>query len=89
MRDWSFYFGPITFGGVYGEKIPLDEHGRAVISGLAPQKFRVGFAERMQAKWRHDVKLKPGQTTRLEFQLAETEELSDPIVRSALIKSTE
>ena len=82
VTDWTFRYGTMTFGGDYGDIIPLDEEGQAKVSGLAPQIFQIGFSERMLAKWRSEITLEPGKSTIVTYRLSETEELSKPEVRT-------
>lgn len=80
LPEWKFLFGATTFGGPYGESSSLSSGGLYFANSLASQTFEVGFSQRMHQKWRHEVLVKPGVVTRLEFALNENEELMPPVV---------
>lgn len=80
MPDWSLMYGPITFGGPYGESAKLNEAGKYVVDGLAAQSFEIGFNQRMHQKWRTEIDVKPGVTTYVEYQLDADGELDTPKV---------
>ena len=80
MTDWRFMYGPVTFGGPYGESANLNENGEYVADHLAAQSFQIGFDKRMHAKWRTTVDVKPGRTTRVAYKLDESDVLQKPVV---------
>ncbi|WP_339741885.1 hypothetical protein [uncultured Rubinisphaera sp.] len=80
VKDWHFSYGPITFGGSYGYTKTLSNQGMAIVEGLAPQNFLVGFSEKPLAKFRSNVELKPGHLTRIAFRLDANGELLEPNV---------
>ncbi|TWT59568.1 hypothetical protein [Rubinisphaera italica] len=80
VKDWHFSYGPITFGGPYGYTKTLSNQGMAIVEGLAPQSFQVGFSEKPLAKFRSSIELKPGHLTRIAFRLDANGELLEPNV---------
>ncbi|QDT39692.1 hypothetical protein [Stratiformator vulcanicus] len=80
IRGWKFLYGPVTFGGQFGESREMGSNGIVTIEGLAPQRFLIGFDQRMEQKWRHEVILKPGHETHVKFNLDWYQVLKEPRV---------
>jgi len=78
IADWTFGYGPVTWGGRWGYKQKLSQAGKAKIEGLAAQSFSIGFHERPSHLDRVDIELKPGQITTVRFQLDAEGELNKP-----------